>query len=263
MSRSPTRRSATTPASTARPPWPFPGRAACTLDVLTDWQARRSRAILQLTVHLLDQESNVAADHPNVHFLERLARSVGGCHGSCHGIAWSALGAVFEGIRGYWNPDQEQLHVFRLTEHLDRLQDSTPPRSPAAAGQHSASCPTSIANCCAQNECREDTYIFPLVFGADAESKRFDPNALESELTHPDRANAEPPGATDYATARPGQHLDAHFGHGDAAACEEHLQLPQRPACHARSAPGRLRCGLHAQSAGQDQRSPRRLHRLR
>jgi branched-chain amino acid aminotransferase len=33
------------------------------------------------------------------------------------------------------------------------------------------------------NDCREDTYIFPLVFGADAESKRFDPNALETEIT--------------------------------------------------------------------------------
>lgn len=28
---------------------------------------------------------------------------------------------VFEGIRGYWNPDARQLFVFRLQEHLDRL----------------------------------------------------------------------------------------------------------------------------------------------
>ena len=31
---------------------------------------------------------------------------------------------VFEGLRGYWNADQEQLHIFRLEEHLKRLQDS-------------------------------------------------------------------------------------------------------------------------------------------
>ncbi len=31
---------------------------------------------------------------------------------------------VFEGIRGYWNADQEQLHIFRLDDHLKRLQDS-------------------------------------------------------------------------------------------------------------------------------------------
>lgn len=27
---------------------------------------------------------------------------------------------IFEGVRGYWNPSQEQLHLFRLTEHLER-----------------------------------------------------------------------------------------------------------------------------------------------
>lgn len=31
---------------------------------------------------------------------------------------------VFEGIRGYWNDQQEEMYVFRLAEHLDRLQYS-------------------------------------------------------------------------------------------------------------------------------------------
>ncbi len=31
---------------------------------------------------------------------------------------------VFEGIRGYWNSDLQQLLVFRLDEHIQRLQDS-------------------------------------------------------------------------------------------------------------------------------------------
>lgn len=31
---------------------------------------------------------------------------------------------VFEGIRGYWNEDAEQMYVFRLREHLDRLHYS-------------------------------------------------------------------------------------------------------------------------------------------
>lgn len=31
---------------------------------------------------------------------------------------------VFEGVRGYWNARQEQLHVFRLREHLERLDQS-------------------------------------------------------------------------------------------------------------------------------------------
>ena len=31
---------------------------------------------------------------------------------------------VFEGIRGYWNDEQQQMFVFRLAEHLDRLRYS-------------------------------------------------------------------------------------------------------------------------------------------
>src|SRR6266542_1697400 len=32
--------------------------------------------------------------------------------------------AVFEGIRGYWNERQEQLYVFRLREHFERMARS-------------------------------------------------------------------------------------------------------------------------------------------
>lgn len=30
--------------------------------------------------------------------------------------------AVFEGLRGYWNPDRGDMYVFRLKEHIDRLR---------------------------------------------------------------------------------------------------------------------------------------------
>jgi branched-chain amino acid aminotransferase len=33
-------------------------------------------------------------------------------------------GSVFEGLRAYWNPDHEELYVFRLKEHIDRLYGS-------------------------------------------------------------------------------------------------------------------------------------------
>ena len=29
--------------------------------------------------------------------------------------------AVFEGVRGYWNEQQEQLYLFRMPEHMQRL----------------------------------------------------------------------------------------------------------------------------------------------
>ena len=32
--------------------------------------------------------------------------------------------SVFEGLRGYWNQEKNQLFVFRLTDHAKRLQQS-------------------------------------------------------------------------------------------------------------------------------------------
>ena len=37
---------------------------------------------------------------------------------------WSGISTVFEGVRAYWNPQREQLYVFRLREHLRRLRQS-------------------------------------------------------------------------------------------------------------------------------------------
>ena len=124
----------------------------------------------------------MTADHPKyIYWNDRL---VAWDDATVHvtSIAWSAIGAVFEGIRGYWNPEQQQLHVFRLTEHLDRLQDSTKVvRLPLAYGTPELR--EIIVNLLKENECREDTYIFPLVFAGDAESNRYDPNNLRPELT--------------------------------------------------------------------------------
>lgn len=32
--------------------------------------------------------------------------------------------SVFEGLRGYWNEDREEIYLFRFREHMDRLYDS-------------------------------------------------------------------------------------------------------------------------------------------
>ena len=32
--------------------------------------------------------------------------------------------AVFEGIRGYWNEKEEEMYLFRLREHFERMADS-------------------------------------------------------------------------------------------------------------------------------------------
>ena len=39
-------------------------------------------------------------------------------------LGWSSISMVFEGIRGYWNDEDEQLHVFHLDAHLRRLSQS-------------------------------------------------------------------------------------------------------------------------------------------
>jgi branched-chain amino acid aminotransferase len=124
----------------------------------------------------------VPADHPKyIYWNDRL---VAWDDATVHvtAIAWSAIGAVFEGIRGYWNAEQDQLHVFRMNEHLDRLRDSSkvvhlPLR------QSCQDLSDIIVELVRANECREDTYIFPLVFQGDADSNRFDPTKLQSELT--------------------------------------------------------------------------------
>ncbi len=66
--------------------------------------------------------------------------------------------AAFEGMRAYWNEDDGQLYVFRLAEHLDRMQFSMrlleladPPASAEIADQ--------VLSVLRANELREDSYI--------------------------------------------------------------------------------------------------------
>ncbi len=39
-------------------------------------------------------------------------------------MSWTAISAVFEGIRAYWNNDRNQHYIFRLDDHLNRLTKS-------------------------------------------------------------------------------------------------------------------------------------------
>ena len=78
-------------------------------------------------------------------------------------MMWSSISAVFEGIRGYWNEEQQQLHVFRLDEHIDRLFTSmklmrmTPEIS-------AAEIKTAVLDLLKRNDLREDGYISPFAF---------------------------------------------------------------------------------------------------
>ncbi len=95
-------------------------------------------------------------------------------------LAWSAVGAVFEGIRGYWNEDREELFVFRLAEHLKRLEQSSRiVRLPMKVSQ--AELTDIIIDLLQVNDVREDTYIRPLVFTANA-SARNSPSEIQGSL---------------------------------------------------------------------------------
>ena len=39
-------------------------------------------------------------------------------------LGWSAISSVFEGIRAYWNDDNQELYIFQLEAHLKRLFQS-------------------------------------------------------------------------------------------------------------------------------------------
>lgn len=77
------------------------------------------------------------------------------------GLTFAAT--VFEGIRGYWNADHEQLYLFKMNEHLERLQfsmrvlelDDVP---------SSTELQRQIIEVIVANEVREDCYIRAQVF---------------------------------------------------------------------------------------------------
>ncbi len=102
-------------------------------------------------------------------------------------LGWSTVGAVFEGIRAYWNDEDGELYVFRLQEHMERLARSMKlVRLPleysvdALIGE--------IIGLLQANETREDTYIRPLAYAGNTSGKRFAQLGNEAELlinTHP------------------------------------------------------------------------------
>jgi branched-chain amino acid aminotransferase len=99
-------------------------------------------------------------------------------------VGWSTVGGVFEGIRAYWNDDQQELYVFRLREHLERLARSMKlVRLPLAYSVDDLT--KAIIDLLRANETREDTYIFPMGFTANSYSHRYDlPEQAASLVIH-------------------------------------------------------------------------------
>lgn len=99
-------------------------------------------------------------------------------------LGWSTVGAVFEGIRGYWNAEQQELYVFRLREHLERLARSMKlVRLPLDYSVEQLT--EVIVDLLRANETREDTYIYPLGYTANSFARRYDlPDQTSSLVIH-------------------------------------------------------------------------------
>jgi branched-chain amino acid aminotransferase len=73
---------------------------------------------------------------------------------------------AFGGLRGYWNPEQEQLYVFRPLDHFKRLLNSA--KLIAADVDHSpASLLDVTLDLLRRENYHEDIYIRPLIYKAD------------------------------------------------------------------------------------------------
>jgi branched-chain amino acid aminotransferase len=86
-------------------------------------------------------------------------------------LGWSTIGAVFEGIRAYAGDDGEAMHIFRLREHLERLERSVRlVRLQLEYGLDELT--DAITDLLHANQIREDSYIRPLVYAANTSGKR-------------------------------------------------------------------------------------------
>ena len=73
---------------------------------------------------------------------------------------------AFAGIRAYWNPDQEQLYIFRAVDHYRRLKNSA--KLICAEIDYTAEDLVEITvELLRREEYREDCYIRPLVYKSD------------------------------------------------------------------------------------------------
>ena len=80
-------------------------------------------------------------------------------------LGWTAISAVFEGIRGYWDSDHQELQIFQLEAHLKRLFQSM--KIMRMTSPHSQEELTrAIASLLRANEYQGDVYIQPLAYFA-------------------------------------------------------------------------------------------------
>jgi branched-chain amino acid aminotransferase len=80
-------------------------------------------------------------------------------------VGHASVAAIFEGVKAYWNDDDEELYVFRLDDHLRRFLASI--KMVRYGFEYSlAELQEAIQSLLRANEYRQDVYIRPYVFQA-------------------------------------------------------------------------------------------------
>ncbi|MFC2108616.1 branched-chain-amino-acid transaminase, partial [Candidatus Bipolaricaulota bacterium] len=80
-------------------------------------------------------------------------------------VGHASVASIFEGVKAYWNPDDEELYVFRLEEHLDRFLASI--KMVRYGFEYTKSdLQQAVMSLLTANEYRRDVYIRPYVFQA-------------------------------------------------------------------------------------------------
>lgn len=102
-------------------------------------------------------------------------------------LGWSTVGAVFEGIRAYIGDDDGLLYVFRLREHLERLERSM--KLVRLNRDYTLEALTDATiDLLRANDICEDTYIRPLAYAENTSGKRFAQIGFDAAVlinTHP------------------------------------------------------------------------------
>ena len=103
-------------------------------------------------------------------------------------LAWGAVGAVFEGIRAYRADDGSGVNVFRLPEHMRRLQESSRMvRLPLPWSEEETV--RFVTDLIEANGIEDDSYIFPLVYSGGDAATRADPASLVAAMYITTRPN--------------------------------------------------------------------------
>lgn len=105
----------------------------------------------------------IAGEHPRAIWSDGAIVSWEDATVHVNAVGHASVSSVFEGIKAHWNAEREQLYVFRLDEHLQRLLDSARiVRLDCAFSLEELR--RAVTDLLVVNEGRSDTYVRPWLF---------------------------------------------------------------------------------------------------